>query len=31
VRRELTAEEIAHLEQSWKNYVEYKDRYLAAS
>jgi carbonic anhydrase/acetyltransferase-like protein (isoleucine patch superfamily) len=31
VRRQLTAEEIAHLEQSWKNYVEYKDRYLAAS
>jgi len=31
VRRELTAEEIVQLEQSWKNYVDYKDRYLAAS
>jgi carbonic anhydrase/acetyltransferase-like protein (isoleucine patch superfamily) len=31
VKRELTAEEIALLEQSWKNYVGYKDRYLAAS
>jgi carbonic anhydrase/acetyltransferase-like protein (isoleucine patch superfamily) len=31
VKRELTREEIALLEQSWKNYVGYKDRYLAAS
>ena len=31
VKRELTGEEIALLEQSWKNYVGYKDRYLAAS
>src|SRR5216110_998335 len=28
VKRELTAEELARLEQSWKNYVGYKDRYL---
>jgi hypothetical protein len=28
VKRELTADELARLEQSWKNYVEYKDRYL---
>ena len=31
VKRELTREEITLLEQSWKNYVGYKDRYLAAS
>jgi gamma-carbonic anhydrase len=31
VKRELTRAEIALLEQSWKNYVGYKDRYLAAS
>ena len=30
VKRPLTADEIAHLEQSWKNYVGYKDRYLQA-
>jgi carbonic anhydrase/acetyltransferase-like protein (isoleucine patch superfamily) len=30
VKRELADAEIAHLEQSWKNYVEYKDRYLQA-
>lgn len=29
VKRELTADEIARLEQSWKNYVGYKDRYLS--
>src|ERR1700682_6053624 len=28
VKRELTADEIARLEQSWKHYVDYKDRYL---
>jgi len=28
VKRPLTDEEIAHLQQSWKNYVEYKERYL---
>ena len=28
VKRELTQEELARLERSWKNYVEYKDRYL---
>lgn len=28
VKRPLTDEEIARLEQSWKNYVGYKDRYL---
>jgi carbonic anhydrase/acetyltransferase-like protein (isoleucine patch superfamily) len=29
VRRPLTDEELARLDQSWKNYVEYKDNYLA--
>ena len=28
VKRDLTAEELARLERSWKNYVEYKNRYL---
>ena len=28
VKRPLNEHEIAHLEQSWKNYVEYKDKYL---
>ena len=28
VKRPLTDEEIGRLEQSWKNYVGYKDRYL---
>ena len=28
VKRELRHDEIAHLEQSWKNYVAYKDTYL---
>ncbi len=28
VKRDLTNEELAHLEQSWKNYVEYKEAYL---
>lgn len=29
VKRDLTADEVAKLEQSWKNYIEYKERYLA--
>ena len=29
VKRDLTAEELSRLDRSWKNYVEYKDRYLA--
>jgi len=28
VKRPLTDDEIAHLEQSWKNYVGYKEEYL---
>ena len=28
VKRELTAEEVARLEESWKHYVELKDQYL---
>jgi gamma-carbonic anhydrase len=28
VKRELTNEEIARLERSWRNYVEYKNEYL---
>lgn len=28
VKRELTAEELARLDRSWRHYVEYKDRYL---
>ena len=28
VKRPLTGDEIAHLEQSWKNYVGYKEKYL---
>ncbi len=28
VKRDLTKEEIAHLDQSWKNYVDYKEHYL---
>lgn len=28
VKRALTPDELAHLEQSWKNYVEYKNKYL---
>jgi carbonic anhydrase/acetyltransferase-like protein (isoleucine patch superfamily) len=31
VKRPLTEEELAHLELSWKHYVEYKDRYLSVS
>ena len=31
VKRELTYDEIARLEQSWKNYVEYKKAYLSFS
>jgi|SRR5436190_23251863 len=30
VKRPLTDEEIARLEQSWKNYVGYKEKYLRA-
>jgi gamma-carbonic anhydrase len=30
VKRPLTEEELAHLEQSWKNYVGYKEKYLNA-
>jgi gamma-carbonic anhydrase len=29
VKRPLTADELAHLENSWKNYVQYKEKYLA--
>ena len=28
VKRPLTDEELAHLEESWKHYVELKDKYL---
>jgi carbonic anhydrase/acetyltransferase-like protein (isoleucine patch superfamily) len=28
IKRELTDEEVERLEQSWKNYVEYKETYL---
>lgn len=28
VKRPLTDEELARLDQSWKNYIEYKDKYL---
>ena len=28
VKRPLADVEIAHLEQSWKNYVDYKEKYL---
>jgi carbonic anhydrase/acetyltransferase-like protein (isoleucine patch superfamily) len=28
VKRELTKEELARLDRSWRNYVEYKDKYL---
>lgn len=31
VKRPLTPDELAHLERSWKNYVEYKDKYLLIS
>jgi carbonic anhydrase/acetyltransferase-like protein (isoleucine patch superfamily) len=30
VKRPLTEDELAHLERSWRNYVEYKDKYLKA-
>ena len=30
VKRELTAEELKRLEESWKHYVHYKDRYLSS-
>ena len=29
VKRELRMDEIARLEQSWRNYVEYKEKYLS--
>ena len=29
VKRPLTEDELAHLENSWKNYVQYKEKYLA--
>ncbi len=29
VRRELTEEELARLDEGWRNYLEYKSRYLA--
>jgi carbonic anhydrase/acetyltransferase-like protein (isoleucine patch superfamily) len=28
VKRELTADELQRLDQSWKNYVNYKNEYL---
>ena len=28
VKRPLTDDELAHLERSWRNYVEYKEKYL---
>lgn len=31
VKRDLTAAEIARLEQSWRNYVEYKNQYLRSA
>jgi carbonic anhydrase/acetyltransferase-like protein (isoleucine patch superfamily) len=31
VKRELTVEEVARLEQSWRNYVELKEKYRAMS
>ena len=31
VKRDLTADEIVRLEQSWKNYMDYKERYLGAT
>jgi gamma-carbonic anhydrase len=30
VKRDLTKEELARLDQSWKNYVDFKERYLRA-
>jgi carbonic anhydrase/acetyltransferase-like protein (isoleucine patch superfamily) len=30
VKRDLTRDELARLERSWKSYVAYKDRYLGA-
>jgi carbonic anhydrase/acetyltransferase-like protein (isoleucine patch superfamily) len=29
VRREVTEEEIARIDEHWKNYIEYKNTYLA--
>jgi carbonic anhydrase/acetyltransferase-like protein (isoleucine patch superfamily) len=29
VKRDLRIDEIARLEQSWRNYVEYKEKYLS--
>jgi carbonic anhydrase/acetyltransferase-like protein (isoleucine patch superfamily) len=31
VKRELTDDELASLDQSWRNYVELKDTYFAAA
>jgi carbonic anhydrase/acetyltransferase-like protein (isoleucine patch superfamily) len=31
VKRDLTQEELARLDQSWKNYVEYKEKYLSGN
>jgi carbonic anhydrase/acetyltransferase-like protein (isoleucine patch superfamily) len=31
VRREVTDEEVARIDQHWKNYIEYKNTYLAQS
>ncbi|HKP87245.1 MAG TPA: gamma carbonic anhydrase family protein [Blastocatellia bacterium] len=31
VRREVTAEEIARIDMHWKNYIEYKNTYMAES
>jgi gamma-carbonic anhydrase len=28
IKRSLTDEELARLDQSWRNYVEYKEKYL---
>lgn len=30
VKRDLTMEELARLDQSWRNYVDYKERYLSS-
>jgi carbonic anhydrase/acetyltransferase-like protein (isoleucine patch superfamily) len=28
VKRDLTSDELVHLDRSWRNYIEYKDKYL---
>jgi carbonic anhydrase/acetyltransferase-like protein (isoleucine patch superfamily) len=30
VKRDLRMDEIARLEQSWRNYMEYKEKYLSS-